>query len=48
VFTLLQALRLKEEAELDVTGQLHQLNATIEVLRAAEVRWHLSTSLIYL
>jgi len=34
---LLQALRLKEDTELDMTAQLRQTNAAVEELKTAEV-----------
>ena len=34
---IVQAVRLKEETEVDLTSQLSQLNASVEALRTAEV-----------
>jgi len=39
VFWLLQAVRLKEENELDIKAQLQQVNVSFELLKTAEVSW---------
>jgi len=37
-------VRLKEDTELDLKAQLHQVNESVEMLKSAEVGWQFSVT----